>query len=623
MAFGYHGKILRVNLSTGGIAVETPDENFYRTYYGGRGLVAYYLLKELGRNVDPLGPENILIFAAGPVTGAPFAGSGRNSVGAKSPLTGAYGDGEGGGFFGAELKRAGWDAIIVQGRAEKPVYLWINDDNVEIRDASHIWGKETADAQDIIRQELGDNTIRTAQCGIAGENLVRFAAVCNDLKHFVGRSGMGAVMGSKKLRAVAVKGTKGVPVVDPDVIRDQARWLAENVHEVAGGMYDCGTANGLMNLHGSGGLPTRNFNQGQFEGAEKISGQTMRDTILVAREGCFACPIRCKRAVKVEGRYQVDPKYGGPEYETLGALGSTCGVDDLEAIARGNQQCGAYSLDTISTGGTIAFAMECFENGIITKEDTGGIDLAFGNADAMLQMIEKIAHREGIGAVLAEGTKRAAAVFGKGAEQFAMQIKGQEIPMHEPRLKMALGVGYAVSPTGADHCHNYHDTMFSKAGKSLDEFKALGMLEPLPADLLDGAKVRYMTYVTLQRNIANCLVYCQFVPWWPDRLLALTRAVTGWNTSLFELMNVSRRAFTLTRIFNLRQGFTDKDDYLNDRFFKPFDSGPTAGVQIDREQFEKAKKLHYGMMGWNERGVPTEATLEELGIGWAKDYVPK
>jgi len=623
MPYGYTGKILRVNLSVGAIATETPDEKFYRTYFGGRGLIAYYLVKEVGRDVDPLGPDNKLVFAAGPVTGALVAGSGRNSVGAKSPLTGAYGDGEGGGFFGAELKRAGWDAIIVEGQSPSPVYIWIHDDRVEIRDARHIWGKTTGDAQDIIRQELGDNTIRTAQCGMAGENLVRFTAVCNDLKHFAGRSGMGAVMGSKKLRAVAVKASKGVEVADPEVLKEHNKWLAENLMEVAGNFYDVGTSGGVMNLQASGGLPTRNFNEGQFEGAEKITGQVMRDTILIGRENCFVCPIRCKRVVKVEEPYKVDPKYGGPEYETIGALGSSCGIDDLKAIAKGNELCAAYSLDTISTGVTIAFAMECFENGIITKEDTGGIELRFGNADAMVQMVEKIARREGIGDTLAEGTKRAAEKFGRGAEKFAMHVKGQEVPMHEPRLKAALGIGYAVSPTGADHCHNYHDTVYTKEGKSLDDMKTLGILSPLPAEDLSGEKVRNMTYGTVWKYFANCAVYCQFVPWGFDRMLSIVRATTGWNVSLFELMNVSRRAATLTRVFNIRQGFTDKDDYLTERFFKPFVSGPIAGRQIDREEFEKAKKLHYGMMGWNEHGVPTQATLEELGIGWAYEYVPK
>jgi aldehyde:ferredoxin oxidoreductase len=622
MPYGYNGKILRVNLSTGSITVETPDEKFYRTYFGGRALIAYYLLKELKDGIDPLGPENKFIVATGPLTGAPYAGAGRNSVGAKSPLTGAYGDAEGGGFFGAELKRAGWDAIIVEGQSEKPVYLWIKDDKVEIRDASNIWGKTTAEAQEIVRNELGDATIRTTQCGIGGERLVRYAAVCNDLKHFAGRTGIGAVMGSKKLRMIAVKGSRPVPVADQPALSALAKSMVEHYMEDAGGLYDKGTANVLMSLQVTSGLPTRNFNEGQFEGAEKISGETLRDTLLVARESCFACPIRCKRVVKVDEPYTVDPIYGGPEYETLGSLGSVCGIDDLKAISKGHELCGAYSLDTISAGMTIAFAMECFENGILTKEDTGGIDLRFGNAGAMLQMIEKIAHREGIGDLLAEGSRRAAEKIGRGAERFLVEVKGMEAPMHEPRLKAGLGIGYAVSPTGADHMHNIHDTGYEKEG-GISNLKSLGILSPLSAQDLSDEKVRMMTYVTLWSHFQDCGEYCMFVPWKTEQVVELTRAITGWNVSLFELMKVAERAVTLTRIFNLRQGLTDKDDYLPEKMFKPFVAGPLAGLQIGRERFEEAKRLHYGMLGWNERGVPTKPKLVELGIGWAQNLVPE
>ena len=621
MPYGYTGKILRVDLGSGKIGVETPDEKFYRTYFGGRALIAYYLLKEVPAGADPLGPDNKLIFAAGPLTGAPFAGSGRNSVGARSPLTGAYGDGEAGGFFGAELKRAGWDAVIVEGVSAKPVYLWIKDEHVEIRDAAGIWGKPTLEAQDIIREELGDKNIRTAQCGIAGENLVRYAAVCNDLKHFAGRSGMGAVMGSKKLRAIAVRGSKPVEVADAEALREQSKWMTENFMELAGDLRDVGTAGTVMNLQASSGLPTRNFNEGQFEGAEKISGQTMRDTILVGRESCFACPIRCKRVVAVEEPYKVDPRYGGPEYETIGSLGSVCGIDDLAAIAKGNEICGATSLDTISAGMTVAFAMECYENGLLTKEDTGGIDLKFGNGEAMVEVLEKIARREGIGDLLAEGVMRAAGKIGRGAEKYAVHVKGQEVPMHEPRLKFSLGIGYAVSPTGADHCHNAHDTLYVKAGGAIDDLSSLGILSPLPADDLSGEKVRLMAYVTLFRHYANCALYCQFVPWGLSRMEQITRAVTGWNTSLFEIMKVAERAVTMTRVFNLLNGFDETHDRLPEKFFRPFTSGPLKGLEIGKEQFHKAKALYYGMMGWDQKGVPTRAKLEDLSLGWIQDML--
>jgi len=620
VAYGYNGKILRVNLSNRTITAETPDENFYRTYMGGEGVIAYYLLKEVQPGTEPLSPDNKLIFAPGILTGVPLAGSGRNSVGAKSPLTGGFGSADGGGFFGAELKRAGWDGIIVEGKADRPVYLWINDDQVEIRDASHLWGKTTAPVQAVIREELGDPNIRVAQIGPAGEKLVRYACVINDLKHAAGRTGMGAVMGSKHLKAVAVRGHQPVELADPVKVQAMAKWLGENVERLAGGMRDLGTAAGLMALHHSGGLPTRNFREGAFEGAEKISGQTMRDTILVKRENCFACPVNCKRVVQVEEPYQVDPIYGGPEYETLGSFGSTCGVDDLKAIAKANELCNANSLDTISTGVTIAFAMECYERGILSQAETDGLELKFGNADAMLKLVEKIARREGFGDILAEGSMRAAAKIGRGAEKYAIHVKGQEVPMHEPRLKHGLGLGYTVSPTGADHVHNIHDTGYAK---SVEGLKPFGILEPLPANDLSLDKVRMFLAEVHMSHFANCAVACIFVPWDNNQKVEIVRAVTGWNTSLWELAKVGERATTLARVFNLREGFTAEDDYLTERFLEPFADGPLAGVAVDREKLAAARSGYYTLMGWDAAGVPTAAKLHELGVGWAVKTLKK
>src|SRR5512140_2362698 len=299
MPKGDWGKVLRVNLSEGSIETEEYDDDWYRTYYGGRGFIAYFLLKEVPVGVDALSPENELIFAMGPLTGGPFAGSGRSSVGGKSPLTGGYGEGDVGGFFGAELKHAGFDAIVFEGKAAKPVYLWVHDGEAELRDASGLWGLSTLESQEKIRAELGDKGIRTAQIGPGGENQVRLACVINDLKHAAGRTGMGAVMGSKNLKAVACRGKLKLEMAEPELVRKHAKWIADNFMQESYGMWDCGTSNGLLGLNESGGLPTRNFQTGVFEGAEKISGQTMRDTILKARENCYACVIRCKRAVEV------------------------------------------------------------------------------------------------------------------------------------------------------------------------------------------------------------------------------------------------------------------------------------------------------------------------------------
>ncbi len=616
MSNGYCGKVLRVDLSQGTTSVEEPPESFYRLYYGGRALIAYYLLNELPPGTDPLGPGNVLVFAAGPLTGGPFAGSGRNSVGARSPLTGAYGDGEAGGYWGAELKRAGFDAIVIKGQAPAPVYLWVHGGQAELRDARGLWGKKTAEVETAIREEVGERLARVTQCGMAGENGVRYACVANDVTHFAGRSGMGAVMGAKRLRAIAVRGSGPVPVADGDRVQALARWFGERVTELSGGMQDTGTPGIVLSLNTAGGLPTRNFRQGQFEGAEKISGQTLRDTILKERDTCFACPIRCKRVVETGAPYHVDPSYGGPEYESIAALGSLCGVDDLAAIAKANELCGAYGLDTISTGVAIAFAMECSEAGILAPAHTDGLDFRFGNGEAVVELVERIARRQGLGRLLGEGVMRAAQELGGDARRLAMHVKGQEIPMHEPRLKHGLGLGYMVSPTGADHCHNIHDTIYTKEGPSLRQLATLGVLEPLPAADLSERKVRLYRYITNWRTFSNCSVHCQFVPWNFEQTVELVCGMTGWNASLFELMKVGERAVNLTRCFNLREGFTASDDYLPARFAETFTTGPLAGVGIPFERLERARIAFYRMSGWDDEGVPTREKLYELGLGW-------
>ena len=365
----FTGKILRVNLDKETTSTETIEETFYRRHFGGRGLISYILLNELEPKIDPLGPKNKLIFACGPVTGAPVSGSGRNSVGAKSPLTGAYGEGEAGGFWGAELKQAGFDAIIVEGKASSPVYLWIDDQNVEIRDASRLWGLEIRKSQETIQTELDNKKVKLAQIGPGGERLVRYASVINDMNHVAGRCGMGAVMGSKKLKAVAVKGSTRVPVSKPKRLGKLAKWMAQNVENLAYSLHTFGTGDGMDAMEATGNLPVRNFRDGDFPEVDQIDARTARKQVVVNMGTCFACAIACKKEVKVEGSWSVDPEYGGPEYETLASLGSNCGVSDLKAVCKANELCQRYSIDTISTGVTISFAMECFENGILTAED--------------------------------------------------------------------------------------------------------------------------------------------------------------------------------------------------------------------------------------------------------------
>lgn len=627
MNYGYTSKILRVDLSRRHVEVERRDDAFYRRYLGGRAVVAHYLLNEMAEGADPLGPENLLVFAPGVLTGAAVSGQGRNGVGAKSPLTGGLGSSEAGGYWGYELKRAGFDAVVVRGQASSPVYLWIKDGQAEIREAEHLWGLTTGECEDALRDELGDERVRTALIGPAGENLVRYAAVVNDRHHFAGRTGLGAVMGSKRLKGIAARATPGqsqMKLAHPAGVSEVARWMGSNLNLVAG-LYDSGTAGGVKYLSAGGGLPTWNFQAGHFAGDDKINGQVMRDTILIKRGTCAACAVRCKRVVEVGEPYHVDPRYGGPEYESLAALGSCTGIDDLLVLAKANEMCAAYGLDTISTGVSIAFAMECFENGLLTETDTGGLALRWGDGPLLLRLIEQIARCEGFGASLAEGVARTAAQIGQGAEAFALHVKGQELPMHEPRIKHALGVGYALSPTGADHMHNFHDTMYRGEGPFLNGLRAFDPdLQPMEATVLNEDKMRLYFYHVNYRHFLDCAVMCMFLPYMPQQLVTLVNAVTGWDVDLQETQAIGQRAITMSRVFNLREGLTADDDTLPRRFFAPFLKGETRNAEpLDEAAFEEAKRTYYRMMGWHqENGVPTLEALEQLDIAWAAKHLP-
>ena len=631
MPYGYNGKILRVDLTSGEMRVEEPGEIVYRTYLGGGGLASYYLLRELEPGIEPLSADNILIFASSVISGVPIAGMVRFTIAAKSPLTGAYGEAEAGGFWGPELKFAGFDALIITGKAAKPSYLWITDGKAEIRSAERIWGLETGPAQEAIKEELGDKRARVALIGPAGENLVRFACVVNELKHVNGRTGMGAVMGSKNLKAVAVRGTKKMDLHDPEKFREMSKSLTDLIgqHGPNKVLHALGTSNLVKIINAQGILPTRNFRTGFFEGAEKISGERMAETILKSEEGCYACAVRCKRAVEIpSGPYATSRKYGGPEYETLSSLGSLLAIDDLAAIAKGNELCNRYALDTISAGVAIGFAMECYEKGILTRADTGGIDFTFGNPEAMLKGIEWISLRKpGLGDLLADGVKVAAARLGKGSEKFALHIKGQELPMHDPRGKTGQGLSFAVSPTGADHVRAPHDTPFQAPGPMMGRIAPLGLLEPVDGREMGPRKARNFTYLHFIWSLYESLGVCNFVagPVWAltlPRLVEVVQAVTGWETSLWELMKVGERSVTMARVFNLREGFGRKDDTLPERLFEPLESGALQGQGIDRRAFEDLLTLYYEAMGWDPReGVPTRGKLAELNLYWLDEFV--
>ncbi len=637
MPHGYNGKILHVNLTSRQLSVEEPDEKFYRKYMGGSALAMYYLLKEMPAGVDPLVPENVLVLALSVLTGTAISGQSRMTAAAKSPLTGGIGDSQGGGFFPAELKFAGFDAIVIKGKADKPVYLWIHDGKYELRDAAHLWGKITGEAEAMIKEELGDDKIEVWQIGPAGEKGVRFAGIFSMSNRANGRTGMGAVMGSKNLKAVAVRGKRRPRVADKDGLNILAKWGATNLEDSdIAGLAKYGTAETTGANQTSGTLPTYNYNSGVFDRWEAIDGTTMYDTILrgasegkqdrLGRDTCYACTVRCKRVVEItEGKYRVDPHYGGPEYETTSTFGNYCAIDDLPAISKANEICNKYGMDTISCGATIAWAFEAFNEGKLTLEDTDGIDLSWGNAASMVQLTEKIAKREGFGDLLAEGSERAAKKIGRGTEAYLITVKGQEAPAHMPRVKRSLAVIYATNPFGADHQSSEHDPALEGDFEYYtDRLAVLGFSQAQEPQSLSDEKIRFAMVSQHMYSAMDSLNLCQFVygPAWqlygPEDMVELVRTVTGWDgVSFDELQKVGERRLNMMRVFNAREGIDRKADVLPEKLFKPLKGGVSDGWKLDRDEVESALDRYFEFCGWEvETGVPTRAKLEELDLGW-------
>lgn len=645
MPNGYNGKILHIDLTTGKLEVEEPSESFYRKYMGGSALNMVYLLRDMPAGADPLGPDNVLALSVGVTTGAPVSGQSRMTATAKSPLTGAIGDAQCGGFFPAEMKFAGFDAFIIKGKSTKPVYLWVNDGEYELRDAGHLWGKITGEVEASIKEELGDNRIEIAQVGPAGEAGVRFAAIINMSNRANGRTGMGAVMASKNLKAIAVRGKRGkknFSLANKQALIDMARHGAKIMPEsdVAGlGKY--GTAETTGAQQSVGMLPSFNFSSGVFDGWEKIDGPTMYDTILRGaaedkqdlrgRDTCYSCTIRCKRVVAVtEGPYQVDPHYGGPEYETTSTFGNYCGISDLSAIAKANEICNKYGMDTISCGATIAWAMECFENGKLSSEDTDGLELRFGNAEAMVKLTDMIAKREGFGDILANGSAGAAEIIGRGTDEFLITSHKQEAPAHMPQLKRSLALIYAVNPFGADHQSSEHDGSYEGESVSYpDRMALLDLTEAQPKLSLGPEKVRYARRTQYLYSAMDSVNVCQFVygPAWqlygPQELLNLINNVTGWDVTIDELLSVGERRLNMLRAFNAREGIDREQDKLPEKMFKKaLKGGPTDGIKIDRAEFEAALDEYFRQNDWDvETGIPSRYKLEELDLAWVAEQL--
>ena len=607
---GWTGKILRVNLTAATTSVEPIPDEWMREYVGGRGLADRYLYEEMDPTVDPLGPDNKLIFATGPLTGTPVPCGARYMVVTKGALTNAITTSNSGGHWGPEVKFAGYDLIIVEGRSDKPCYLFIYDDRVEIRDAARYWGKGVHYTEDALREELGLPNLRVASIGPAGENLVRFACIMNDKHRAAGRSGVGAVMGSKNLKAIAVRGTGGVPIAEPAAFMKALWHMRDKMKDDPGkkAFGDFGTAATIDLTQSFGALPTHNFQEGQFEEFENLNGVAVRDTRMVATKACFACTIACGRVTRLgehADKYMVNmhPRNWrqageGPEYEAAWALGPDTGVGDLDAVLKANWLCNDLGMDPISMGSTLAAAMELYETGVVTDGQVE-MPLRFGSAEALLRMTEATAYREGFGDELAEGSKRMSEKL-QHPEVF-MGSKGQEFPAYDPRGFQGMGVAYATCNRGACHLRAWTPALESS-----------GEADPHGTEGKSEWVVEQQNLSTTHDATGICL-FVSFAGATLEMMVPLVSAATGVAYSLDDFVHIGERTWNVERLWNLKAGLTKADDSLPKRLLEePHKSGPSAGVTVD---LDAMLPIYYQQRGWDDEGVPSQEKLAELGLG--------
>ena len=616
--YGFIGRLLRVDLTAGTTTVEPLIETVARHYLGGRGLAAYILYRELPGGVDPLSPANKLIFAAGLLTGTPAPTGSRTLVAAKSPLTGIWGDSTFGGFFGTKLKRAGFDAVIIEGQASSPVYLWIHDGEAEIRSAENSWGLETGPARGkILKETAGKASV--ALIGPAGENRVGYASILADLRYAAGRAGMGTVMGAKRLKAVAVSGTQDPEVAQPQRLRELSRTILRDFreNEASHALSVYGTWLALHGLMGNGILPVHNFRGGEFEQMGRLDSEAFREAVLSHRETCARCSIVCRPVVAFEGSLPVSGEYGGPEYETVAALGSLLDNFDPRVICKANELCNRYGMDTISAGVCIAFAMECTERGIDL-----GQPVSWGDSTAILSLLRDIAMRQGLGDLLADGVREAARKVGQGSQAWALEVKGLELPMHDPRGKKGQGISFATAPRGADHMQAVHDEGFQIGGP----YPELGLSQAMDRHAIEGKARMVKITQDFVGTLADSLGLCKLpmLPWrplTPKRVVELVHLATNWDISLAELQATGERIFNLCRLFNVREGVGRSDDRLPQRLAEPLPSGKSQGQVFDGQTLERALDEYYAIRGWDQQGTPEPATLDRLGLSWASELM--
>lgn len=611
---GYMGKLLRVDLSHGRVVPQDLDPELTRLYLGGTGLGVRLLYNEVPPDVDSLSPANKVMITTGPLTASSFPTAGRFQVTTKSPLTGGAVDASSGGHWGANFKQTGYDAIVIEGKADKPVYLYINSEDAELRDASQYWGLDALEVQDRLRTDLGDKKCRVACIGPAGEKQVRLACLMNDEGRAAGRGGNGAVLGSKNLKAIVVNGNRKPEFADKASLDEASRKMMKGEWPINSGWAGTpvdGTASVLDGSWATGDIPVKNWSVGQWkEGALAISGKRMTETILTHRYACYRCPIHCGREVAIkDGPYKMEGP--GPEYETLAAFGTMCLVDNLEAISFANDLCNRYGVDTISTGTTIAFAMEAYERGLIGPADTGGIALTWGNAEAMVAVTELIGKNEGIGQLLGQGMKRAAEQIGRGATDFANHVKGLEAPMHDPRCYHSLGVTYATSPRGACHLHGMSSSYEGEdvmpewgltgcKGTSFDPVEGIALVAKVAQD-----------HAAVINSMVTCIFAPHYFPMKPSHFASFINWAAGTSYDAKELKAVGERIMALQRSYNYRCGLTAKDDALPKRALEPVKEGGSAGKVPD---MNRLLADYYKIARLEKDGRPERSYLEGLGL---------
>jgi len=603
--------LLRVNLTTKKIGKQQMDETSIRRYLGGSGLGAKILLEEVKPKIDPLGEENLLVLLTGPLTGTVVPSSSRFTAVAKSPLTGIWGEANAGGNWGKELRKTGYDGVVFEGRSSRPVYLWIKDRDVEIREASHLWGKDIFEVNDLVQKETEPKAVVVC-IGKAGENQVAMASILSDGRHAraAARCGLGAVAGSKRLKAVAVKGSGSPLTKDPDGLNQYVKAMLPSFLENSKGMSITGTPWLVMNQERLGSYPIKNWGMDRWqEGARRTSWEEMEGTIFTRRFHCGGCVIGCGRTVQVkEGEYAGEEQ-GGPEYETLAMLGSNCLLDSLSALQKAHEMCNRYGIDTIEAGGVIAFAMECYEKGLISKKDTGGIDLRWGNARAILEVITEIGEKRGFGKILGQGLIAATKAIGPGSERYAIHTKGLGFAAHDPRGYNSVGLAYATNNRGA--CHLQGFTHVFERNVIMPE---LGIHEPAERFSSEG-KGSFVARLQDLMCLFDAATICKFTLFGRARVTHLVQwlnFITGWDVTIDELMRTGERIFNTKRMFNVREGIRRKDDSLPERILaEPKRETPAQG---NLPPLEKMLREYYEYRDWDDDGIPRKEKLESLGI---------